>query len=568
MADQLDASSSAVDPNALQYQEIVFSLAMGVVAMLGRDNPLVRYPDILWAFAAMLAFNLGYHRLLRARGGTAAPLVSMAVNVALCSLVLGLSGGAQSSFWPLYLLPIFTACLHLDRRHVLGACAAAAGFLAFFYLEAFWESREWEACEFIIKLGVLGFAAAVTSRISFKERVQRLDLAGARARVEAMDRTLAQSQKMEAVGRLAGGIAHDFNNILTAIKGYSVFLRESAKADDAMRQDAEEIEKAADRAAALTHQLLAFSRKQVLKPEILDVNETIVEIESMMRRLIREDIELVTRLESGLGRIMADPGQVSQVFMNLIVNARDAMPGGGRIVIETGDVPADDSPLGARAVMISVSDGGIGMEAETLARAFEPFFTTKEKGKGTGLGLSTVYGIVSQSGGHIAVDSALGRGTRFRIHFPRLPDGAVNAASDAPQGAGRTAGSETVLVVEDEASVRKLICRTLLEQGYEVLAAADGEAALRLLQGRPGRVDVVLTDIIMPGMSGRDLFERVAALRPETRVLYMSGYTDDETARHGVLSPGTPFLQKPFSPRALTEKIREILAPAPSRAPA
>lgn len=559
MSIELEGASAAVDPQALQYQEILFSLGMSVVAVLARDATLVRYPDILWAFAVMLAFNLSYHRLLRSHGGTAVPLVSMAVNVTLCSLVLGLSGGEQSSFWPLYLLPIFTACLHLKRRHVLGACVAAGGFLACFYLEAFWENRRWEACEFLIKLGVLGFSAAVTAQISFKERGQRFELAAGRERIEALDRTLGQSQKMEAVGRLAGGIAHDFNNILTAIKGYSSFLREAAELNGEMRQDVEEIEKAADRAAALTNQLLAFSRKQVLQPEVLDVNRTLTELEFMMRRLIREDIELVIRLKSGMGRIMADPGQVAQVFMNLIVNARDAMPNGGRLVIETGDVVASASPLGVPSVMIAVIDGGAGMEAEVLAHVFEPFFTTKEKGKGTGLGLSTVYGIVSQSGGHIEVESVPGQGTRFIIHFPAVASGAEPAAAAAPPRVETCRGSETVFVVEDEAVIRKLICRTLHELGYEVLAADGGEEALQLLKGHPGPIHVAITDIIMPKMNGRDLAKRLLTLRPEMRVLYMSGYTDDETARYGVLAPGTPFLQKPFSPRMLAEKIREIL---------
>jgi CheY-like chemotaxis protein len=250
---------------------------------------------------------------------------------------------------------------------------------------------------------------------------------------------------------------------------------------------------------------------------------------------------------------------MAQVFMNLIVNARDAMPRGGKVVIETGDVQADASPLGATSVMIAVSDGGAGMEAEVLAHVFEPFFTTKEKGKGTGLGLSTVYGIVSQSGGRIEAASAPGRGTRFTIHLPRLASGAEPAAAPAPPGARACGGCETVFVVEDEAAVRSLICRTLRGQGYDVLAAAGGEEALRLLQGHPGPVHAVLTDIIMPGMTGRTLAERLSALRPAIRILYMSGYTGDEAARHGGLPPGTPFLQKPFSPRALAEKVREVL---------
>lgn len=375
-----------------------------------------------------------------------------------------------------------------------------------------------------------------------------------------LEERLCQSQKMEAVGRLAGGVAHDFNNFLTAIKGYSSFIRQAVEKDGDLYRDVLEIEKAAERAAALTHQLLAFSRKQVLKPEVLDVNHVVAGLETMMRCLIREDIVLVTRLKPGLGRITADPGQIGQVFMNLIVNGRDAMPGGGRLVIETGDAPAGAGPLGVPAVMISVADEGVGMEPAVLARVFEPFFTTKEHGKGTGLGLSTVYGIVSQSGGHIAVESVPGQGTKFILHFPRLEDGSEPAAAPVAPAAASLRGAETVFVVEDEEVVRALICRSLRELGYRVIAAASGQEAMRRFQAHTGPIHIVVTDLIMPGMNGRALAEMLKALRPEVRVLYMSGYTDDVIARHGVLEPGTPFLQKPFTPRLLAEKLREILA--------
>ncbi|MBI2385148.1 MAG: response regulator [Elusimicrobia bacterium] len=374
-----------------------------------------------------------------------------------------------------------------------------------------------------------------------------------------LEERLRQSQKMEAVGRLAGGIAHDFNNILTAMKGYCSFLKGAVPKDGVLFRDVEEIEKSADRAATLTHQLLAFSRKQVLKPEVVDVNHVIGGLEGMMRCLIREDIDVVTRLKPGVGRIKADPGQIAQVLMNLIINARDAMPNGGRLVIETDDVAADASPLGVPAVMLEVTDGGSGMDPEVLAHAFEPFFTTKAVGKGTGLGLATVYGIVSQSGGHIAVASSPGRGTRFTIQFPAFAPGGMPDAPDVPAVSEGGKASETVLVVEDEDGVRKMICRSLLDQGYRVEAAADGEEALRLLEARSGPIDLVLTDIIMPGMNGRALAERIAARAPETRILYMSGYPDDVIARHGVLEPGTPFLQKPFTPRLLVETLREVL---------
>ncbi len=363
---------------------------------------------------------------------------------------------------------------------------------------------------------------------------------------------LRQSQKMEAVGRLAGGIAHDFNNILTAIKGYSAFLKLTVDENGEAFQDVEEIEKAADRAAALTYQLLAFSRKQVLKPEVLDVNAVVAGLESMMRCLIREDIKLVTRLRPGLGRIKADPGQISQVIMNLIVNGRDAMPNGGTLIIETGEA--------AGTVRLTVTDDGAGMEPAVLARVFEPFFTTKEQGKGTGLGLSTVYGIVQQSGGHIEAVSVPGKGSQFTIHLPRFDELVEIKASGSVLGPTRAQGNETVLLVEDESGVRAMISRALRQQGYEVLAAADGHEALRLFQAYPKPIDAIVTDIIMPGMNGRVLAERLGALKPGLRVLYMSGYTDDVIAHHGVLEPGTPFLQKPFSPRALGIKLREVLS--------
>ncbi len=379
-----------------------------------------------------------------------------------------------------------------------------------------------------------------------------------------LEEKLCQAQKMEAVGRLAGGIAHDFNNILTAMKGYTFFLMAAVEKDGSLYRDVQEIENAAERATALTRQLLAFSRKQVLKPAVLDLNAVVAGLDSMMRLLIRADIELVTTLQPGLGRIMADPGQVAQVVINLIVNGRDAMPDGGRLVIETADVPAGAGPLGSPSVMLSVADEGVGMESAVLSRIFEPFFTTKEQGKGTGMGLSTVYGIVSQSGGHISAESVPGRGTRFIIHLPRLAGAEEPASLPAQPAARDMRGSETVFVVEDEAGVREMLSRTLRGQGYDVLEASGGEEALLRCEAHRGPIHAVVTDIIMPGMNGSALAERIKELKPEVRVLYMSGYTDDVIGRHGVLEPGTPFLQKPFTPRALGEKLRELLAGAPA----
>lgn len=547
-----DRPPLAADPNALQHQEIVFSLLMLVVALLGRGNPLIRYPDLLWAFAGMLAFNLGYHRLLRRGDSAVVPLVSTAVNLSLCSLIVGLSGGERSDFWPLYLLPIFTASLHLKRRHVMGVCAAAGGFLSCFYLEALWEARRWDTCEFLIKTGVLVFSAAVTAHLSFKERAQRL------GRIEVQNQLPAQAQKLEAVGRLAGGVAHDFNNLLTVIKGSSAFLRSNSELSEEMRRDVDEIDKAADRAAALTQQLLAFSRKQLLKPAVLDVNATLASLDGMVRGLLREDMVFVTRLKPGLGRIKADPDQLSKVIIDLVLNARDAMPQGGRLVIETQEVEAGEGPLALPAVLITITDSGVGMRRDVLERAFEPFFTTKEHGRG--MGLSSVYGIVEQSGGRVVVDSAPGEGARFHLYFPRFAAAAARAGSAFSGPALDPARSGTVFVVEDEAGVRQLICRILRQQGYEVQAASGGEEALRLFEAHQGPVRGVVTDIVMPGMSGLALARRLVELRPEVPVLFISGYSDALAARSGALAPDSHFLQKPFSPGALADKVREVIA--------
>ncbi|HXL08392.1 MAG TPA: PAS domain S-box protein [Gemmatimonadales bacterium] len=395
-------------------------------------------------------------------------------------------------------------------------------------------------------IGILGIGRDVTERVQLEQQ-------------------LRQAQKMEAVGRLAGGIAHDFNNILTAITGYADLLLEDLAPKDPRRQDAEEIHKAADRAAGLTRQLLAFSRQQVLQPRVLDLNALVSELEKMLRRLLGEDVKLATVLAPALGRVRADAGQLEQVIMNLAVNARDAMPTGGKLTIETADVEFDGgyaaehypAPPGKYA-MLAVSDTGTGMDPATQAHLFEPFFTTKEKGKGTGLGLATVYGIVKQSGGFIWVYSERGVGTTFKMYLPRV-DAAADPASGRPAPAPVARGSETVLVAEDEAPVRAVARHALERYGYHVLEAASAEAALDVAQRYSGPIHVLLTDVIMPGMSGRDLAARLATLRPETRVIYMSGYTDDAITRHGVLEPGFVFVQKPFTPDALARTVRDVL---------
>jgi PAS domain S-box-containing protein len=375
---------------------------------------------------------------------------------------------------------------------------------------------------------------------------------------------LRQSQKMEAVGQLAGGVAHDFNNLLTAISGYSDLGLRRLGEGDPLRRNLEEIKKASTRAGSLTRQLLAFSRKQMLQAKVIDLNAIVTDMDRMLRRLIGEDIDLITFLEPSSCRIKADPGQIEQVILNLAVNARDAMPRGGKLTIETGRVYLDENYARAHVavksghyIMLAVSDTGIGMDSETQERVFEPFFTTKEVGKGTGLGLSTVYGIIKQSGGSIWVYSEIAKGSTFKVYLP-----IVHESVDAEQKAGSPDalnGKETILLVEDEEMVRNLSREILEMNGYRVLTASDGQQAARLCESIDEEIHLMVTDVVMPQMSGRELSERVVKQRPEMAVLYMSGYTDDAIVRHGVLDDGMPFLQKPFTPDALARKVRELL---------
>ena len=370
-------------------------------------------------------------------------------------------------------------------------------------------------------------------------------------RQKDLESQLRQAQKMEAVGRLAGGIAHDFNNLLTAISGYSEFLI-AGQTDDRLRRHAEEIKKAAGRAASLTGQLLAFSRRQILQPRVLDLNAVVSDMDMMLRRLIGEDVELVTMLDPNLGSIRADPTQLEQVIVNLAVNARDAMPHGGAVTIETANIEIDDDTL----VELRLTDTGIGMTVAERQQLFEPFFTTKEGG--TGLGLATVYGVVEQSGGAIEVDSAPGMGSSFRILFPRV-EGPAEDLETVANGDDPQRGDETILLVEDELVVRQLVAEILADSGYSVLQASDGPSALELVRRHTGSIDALVTDVVMPGMSGPDVAQAVTAMRPGTQVLYMSGYTDSAIGHHGVLEPGIAFLQKPFSADDLTRKVRALL---------
>jgi len=381
---------------------------------------------------------------------------------------------------------------------------------------------------------------------------------------------LRQAQKMEAIGRLAGGIAHDFNNLLMVISGYSEFLLERLGPDVRLRGPAQEIANATQRATSLTRQLLAFSRKQMLAPKVLDLNEVVAENLKMLTRMIGEDIDLVMVPSPILGAVRADPGQVDQVIMNLTVNARDAMPQGGKLTIETANVTLDENfarthaPLTAgNYIMLAISDTGVGMDSETQSRIFEPFFTTKGA-KGTGLGLSTVYGIVKQSGGFIFVDSQPQRGTAFRAYFPRV-DAREDAAA-APESLGLPRaehGQETILLVEDEINLRRLARQYLETQGYKILEAEDGAAALQIVDGYKGSIDLLLTDVIMPGQNGRELATQVTNQLPNVRVLYMSGYAENAIGHDGTLDAGINLLQKPFSLPALRDRVREVLDSEP-----
>ena len=384
---------------------------------------------------------------------------------------------------------------------------------------------------------------------------------------------LRQSQKVEAIGRLAGGIAHDFNNLLTVIKGYSQLSRIGLKEGDTLKGNINEIQSAADRAAGLTRQLLAFSRRQVMEMKVLDLNTLLRDLEKMLRRIIGEDIEMVIQLAEDLGRVRADVGQIEQVIMNLAVNAKDAMPSGGKLTIETADVELDESYARSHVdvkpshyVMFSVSDTGVGMTSGVRERIFEPFFTTKEKGKGTGLGLSTAYGIVKQSNGHIWVYSVQGKGTTFKIYLPRVnePLGEIRKEvlkEELPRG------NETILIVEDEEEVRRLAGKILEKQGYRILETFNGNDALLACERREGPIHLVLVDVVMPGMSGSELARLLKPLYPEIKILYMSGYTDNAIVRHGVLEKGINYIQKPFTMEGLARKVREVLDKGPHNHP-
>jgi two-component system, cell cycle sensor histidine kinase and response regulator CckA len=402
-----------------------------------------------------------------------------------------------------------------------------------------------------------GHPCAITATIDITERLH-------------LENQLRQAQKLESIGRLAGGVAHDFNNLLTVINGYSDFLTTGLDRTSPLWFSANEIRKAGERAASLTKQLLAFSRKQVIEPKRLDLNTTIRDSERMLQRLIGEDIALVTRLDPTLGQVMADPEQVHQVMMNLVVNARDAMPDGGSLDISTVNVDLTENEASiqpdakpGRYVVMMLTDSGTGMDEKTRQRIFEPFFTTKAPDKGTGLGLSTVYGIVQQSGGWIDVSSELGVGTSFKLYLPRIGEGSVDEQREVSRIEGPH-GGETILVVEDQAAVRQLTIAILKGYGYPILEAANGDEALDIAQKYSGEIHLLFTDVVLPGINGRELSERMKTLRPKLKVLFTSGYTSNVIAHRGVLDSGLAYIAKPFTPDKLAAKVREILIEPPT----
>ncbi|MEY2494388.1 MAG: two-component system, cell cycle sensor histidine kinase and response regulator CckA [Verrucomicrobiota bacterium] len=411
---------------------------------------------------------------------------------------------------------------------------------------------------------------ARTTRKFFEQRDNLIrEMEERRVTEEALRKSeeeLRHSQKMEAVGRLAGGVAHDFNNLLTAIIGYAELISTRTSSNALAKQNADLIRKAGEQAAALTRQLLAFSRKQILQPKVIDLNALVVEMEKLLRRVIGERFDLQSRPDAKMGRVKADPSQIEQVVLNLGVNARDAMPTGGKLIIQTSNARLDRATaqqIGASLepgnyVVLSVIDTGAGMDEETKSHIFEPFFTTKGPGKGTGLGLATVYGIVRQTGGGISVESEPGKGSTFRIYLPQVT-APVDLTKTMAAPVDKSKNFETVLVVEDEEIVRELVCEVLQEQGYNILCARDGVDALKLAENFDGTIHLLVTDVIMPNMNGQELAAQLSTLRPDMKVLYVSGYSDNDIGDHGVLDPRFELLQKPFTPQTLARKIRDVI---------
>jgi len=478
-----------------------------------------------------------------------------------------------------YVNPIFEATTGKKREEAIGYPLPLNEYQNEAFYRKFWATLEsgkpWQGrlintkkdgtlyTEDVTVSPVFNAAGAIVNYISISKNIT--ELLKLQEEKEKLQAQFLQSQKMEAIGVLAGGIAHDFNNLLNVINGYCELVLEELAPNDPKRDDLEKISQAGQHAASLTSQLLAFGRKQILQPEVFDLNTIIDQMSSMLRRLISESIELVTITQPGLGRINADPGQIQQIIMNLAVNARDAMLEGGSLTIETADVNFDEEYVREHPtvkagpyVMLAISDNGSGMDADTKSHLFEPFFTTKQKGKGTGLGLSTVYGIVKQSNGVIWVYSEPGKGTTFKVYFPRA-EGAVSRIAEKGRLEQGTGGTETLLIAEDESSVRALTARILRERGYTILEASNGKEAQDIAEKYAGEIHLVLTDVVMPEMSGRELVFRLTAARPGIKALFVSGYTDNAIVHQGVLDAGVAFLQKPFTIESLALKVREVI---------
>jgi signal transduction histidine kinase/CheY-like chemotaxis protein len=489
---------------------------------------------------------------------------SMDEGFALCELIED-EAGRPSDFRYLEVNPAFSRQTGLPVERLVGRTAKETIPL----LEDYW-------IETFGRVARTGVPERIENRVEalgkqFEIHAWRAD--GNRFALASSDVTLLRkteerlrvAQRMESVGRLAGGIAHDFNNLLAIIINCADLAMEDVNEPSALPSSLAEIRKAGDRAAALTKQLLAFSRKQLLQPQVLDLNEIIRGMECMLRRLLGEDISLAVELAEDLGKVLADPGQVEQVLMNLAVNARDAMPDGGKLTIATANLACGDPCAALQLetdpgpwVKMSVTDTGCGMDDHTLARLFDPFFTTKELGKGTGLGLATTHGIVQQSGGTIQVHSELGKGTTFTVLFPR-ESASVETVTSKAAGTTRPSAGKTVLVVEDEEALRSMVERVLGRAGYTVLTAANGDEALRIFAQQQAAVHLVLTDVVMPGMNGKELADRLLQFRPEVRILYMTGYTDHAILRRGVLDPGTHLIRKPFDGAQLTQMVGVVL---------
>jgi len=507
--------------------------------------------SVFFAIAHLDALRGGGSMLLLATIGMS--LVFFVLNSGLTAWAVAVENGWSAyDVWSRHAVPL---AINYYSAAAVASLAVASG-----------HGVDFQVVGLIVPLLVLSYAAYLQASRRVDEAHRHVDEVERLYReARKRDDELRQAQKLEAIGRLAGGVAHDFNNLLTAIRGYSDLLLEDLEPGDRRRDDVDQIVDAANRASGLTKQLLAFSRRQPMARNVFTLDDVVAGTEKMLRRLIGEDVELTTVIEPKTGRVYADRGQIEQVLMNLAVNARDAMPKGGQLKIQLASATFDEHdanrPVAAapgRYVRLSVTDTGCGMSPEIVSHIFEPFFTTKEIGRGTGLGLSTVYGIVDEAGGAIEVDTTVGRGTTFHIYLPEtsamLESERVDAAATAP-----ATSSETVLLVEDEAVVAKLVAGALDKAGYKVLRAANAQEALVVVRSCTAPIDLLLTDVVMPGMNGRELADEVVKLRPGIRVLYMSGYTDDALLVRGVKTNSAPFIQKPFSMPELTVKIREVL---------